>query len=271
MKKNAIVYPSFESAQALYSSYSTIADNVTLRDSLLKHVDSSFLSTFSYDNIREVYNSIILKYYPNESCIKAEFINKILLKGKKHVSIFELPVGNSRADLCKINGNSIAYEIKTDLDNFSRLSKQIRDYQSIFEYVYVICSENKADEITNFISDECGIYTYRITNRQTYHFDLIKKATINRQINSYKQLQLLRKKEFLEYFNSDVSEYKKSCIIESILCNYDSIYINEQFIKILKKRYQEQWAFFKENNINLLEIDYQWFFRNPINPSIIYN
>ena len=63
------------------------------------------------ENIHKIYNRIILNYYPNEICIKSSFIKQILMNGKKHVTIFELPVGSSRADLCKINGESIAYEI----------------------------------------------------------------------------------------------------------------------------------------------------------------
>ena len=59
------------------------------------------------------------------------------MKGKSHVTIFELPVGSSRADLCKINGTSVAYEIKTDLDNFNRLEKQIEDLEDDISYFVV--------------------------------------------------------------------------------------------------------------------------------------
>lgn len=271
MDKKAIVYPSFKSAQALYSNYSTITDNLSLWNHLLKYIDSSFLSALNSENIREIYNKIILKYYPNESCIKAEFLNNILLRGKKHVSIFELPVGSSRVDLCKINGKSFAYEIKSDLDNFTRLSKQLQDYLFIFDYVYVICSENRVYNISDFIPKECGIYTYKITSHGIYHFNLFKKATINTLINSNRQLQLLHKKELLDYFSFDATEYNKNNAIKAILHKYDSIYINKQFKKALKTRYQKQWDFLKTYKDNILEIDYQWFFKNPINPAIIYN
>lgn len=266
-----IIHPSFEAAQALYSVYSTIADNYTLEDALNKYVDSSFLATLDYSNIREIYNQILLEYYPNESCIKAEFINHILLKGKSHVSIFELPVGSSRADLCKINGASIAYEIKTDLDNFSRLSKQINDYLSIFEFVYVICSSKKEHEIMEYIPNECGIYTYRINRRGNYQFELVKKASLSTHINSQKQLSLLRKNEFKNYFNISIENYSKLDSINQILHSYDSTTINNQFKIILKNRYLKQWNFLKDHKEQILEIDYQWFFKNPIAPPLIYN
>lgn len=271
MSKNAIIYPSFKSAQTLCSHYSTITDNVTLWNLLTQYVDSSFLLSCNYNNIREIYNKIILKYYPNELCIKAKFIDNVLLKGTKHVSIFELPVGNSRVDLCKINGTSTAYEIKTDLDNYVRLEKQLQDYLMIFEYVYVVCSENRAKNIAALIPSNCGIYAYHITNRGTYYFNLAKTATANSNINPKKQLHLLHKKEFFEYFNLNTLEYDKGKIIGTILQDYDSQYINEQFKKALKNRYQKQWDFLRTNTDIILEIDYQWFFKNPISPTIIYS
>lgn len=271
MVKNNILSPSYESIQALFSGYSTISNNATLKDLLYKCIDSSFLSRFEYNNIREVYNQMLLKYYPNEACIKAEFINHILLKGKTHIGIFEFPVGRSRADLCKINGISIAYEIKTDLDNLLRLNKQIQDYYSIFDQVYVICSSKKVQGILSQLPDECGVYTYHINRLGNYHFELIRKAVHKNSINSSKQLQLLRKQEFCDFFCIDKVSYSKSKAIELVLRSYDSDYINKQFKKIIKERYAYQWTFFKENCNQILEIDYQWFFKNTINPPIIYS
>lgn len=272
MKNELITYPSFESAQALYASYSTIANNIALQNTLLQHIDSSFLSTVTYKNIREAYNQIILKYYPNESCIKAEFIKQMLSKGKSHVTIFELPVGSSRADLCKINGTSIAYEIKTDLDNFSRLNKQIHDYSLIFEQIYVICSQSRVDEVTALLPNNCGIYAYHITTKGFYRFTLIRKATPNQELlSSLKQLQLLRKNEFLTFFSLNPSLNSRDEIISQIMQENSPADINRQFKKILKLRYQKQWDFFKDNYNQILEIDYQWFFKNTVNPHMIYN
>lgn len=271
MNGSNIIYPSFESAQALFSGYSTISNNASLHKLLFKNIDSSFLSKFADTNTRELFNKILLKYYPNETCIKAEFINHILLKGKTHVGIFELPVGSSRADLCKINGTSIAYEIKTDLDNISRLNKQIKDYRYIFEQVYLICSSKKVVELEKLIPKECGIYTYHINRLGNYSFDLTRKGIHSNTINPKKQLQLLRKQEFCEYFCINRASFLKSVAITQVMKNYVPTAINEKFKIILKKRYLKQWAFLKENHTQILEIDYQWFFKNTINPPIIYS
>ena len=74
-----IVYPTFKDAQQLYAKYSTIENISILYNALYEFIDSSFLSTMIEKNIHEIYNKIILKYYPNEICIKSSFIKQILI------------------------------------------------------------------------------------------------------------------------------------------------------------------------------------------------
>ncbi|MBO5143665.1 MAG: sce7726 family protein, partial [Clostridia bacterium] len=144
---NRVTYPNIKKdMQMLYSKYSTIEAKSILYDNLIKYLDSDFFSSLEFEDIHEIYNRLLTRYYPNEICIKANFVKQILLSGKQHVTIFELPIGTSRTDLCKINGTSIAYEIKTDLDNYTRLPKQIEDYNKVFDQVYVICSEDSVEE-----------------------------------------------------------------------------------------------------------------------------
>lgn len=266
----SVLYPSFKEAQQLYAQYSTLENISTLSNHLKNIIDSSFLSTMTEHNIRAIYNDIILRYYPNEICIKATFIKQILMKGKSHVTIFELPVGSSRADLCKINGISVAYEIKTDLDNFNRLEKQINDYYKIFEEVYIICSESNIDNVISVIPQTCGIYTYKQTKSGRYIFKIFRIAEKNVQIDTTKQLQILRKTEFYQFFKIETDISKKKELIETTKQMYDDEFINRTFKQILKKRFETQWTFLKQNCENIYEIDYQWFYKNQIEPSRVY-
>jgi len=265
-----ILYPTFKDAQLLYASYSTLETDKSLYNSLIDIIDSTFLKTLSPQSVREIYNSIILKYYPNEICIKSNFINKNLLKGKNHVTIFELPIGKSRADLCKVNGISTAYEIKTDLDNLSRLNKQINDYLQIFENVYIICSRKKLSVIEKKILPPCGIYTYTINRQGGISFNLNRHASISQTLNAENQLALLKKDEINKFFLTNNQQYKND-IINYVYTRYTPKYINSQFKKIMKIRYQNQWDFFKCYHKDILEIDYQWFYKNTINPQTIYH
>lgn len=265
-----IVFPSFKDAQQLYSQYSTIQNVSVLYDNLNKAIDSSYLSTMEGDNIHEIYNKIILNYYPSEICIKSCFINQLLMTGKKHVTIFELPIGSSRADLCKINGESIAFEIKTDLDNFSRLQKQIDDYYKIFEKVFIICSEKNIEKILELIPEKCGLYSYKQNRQKNYKFTLVRDASFENDINPLNQLNLIRKKEFFSYFSINNSFQNRSDIIDYIFHTYSSDVINTSFKTILKQRFEKQWMFLKNNQAKIFEIDYQWFYKNQVDPSLIY-
>ena len=267
---NQIVYPTFKDAQQLYAQYSTIQSVSVLYNNLLETIDSSFLSTMANENIHKIYNKIILSYYPNEICIKSSFIKQVLMNGRKHVTIFELPVGSSRADLCKINGESIAYEIKTDLDNFSRLQKQINDYYKIFEKVFIICSETNIDNIVNLIPEKCGIYSYKQNRQKNYKFTLIRDALQENKLDSLNQLNLIRKNELYTHSPLDTSLQKRSDIIDYIVQSYSPETINQIFKTILKHRFEKQWLFLKKNRNEIFEIDYQWFFKNQIEPSRIY-
>lgn len=113
-RKEGELEVSFEEAQRLCSTYLTLSTNQMLYNDLVDIVGEEKLKQYREKSVREIYNDIIMHNYPNENAIKSSFINKVLLRGRSHVSIFELNVGRSRADLCKINGTSIAYEIKTD-------------------------------------------------------------------------------------------------------------------------------------------------------------
>lgn len=267
-----IIYPSQKDVQYLYSKYSTIENINILYRTLVSILDPSFLSTLNYENVHDAYNKVLLRYYPNEICVKSNFINKVLMKERNHITIFELPIGSSRADLCKVNGKSIAYEIKTDLDNYSRLNKQLNDYSEIFDEIYVICSENNLKEISSIIPINCGIFTYVATKRGAYHFSLVRESSENLLINSQKQLQLLRCREYYDYFdlsgctNSDTIPN----VIDYIINKYNSETINNIFKLILKERYKKRWDFLKYYHENIYEIDYQWFFKNQINPDKIY-
>lgn len=267
---NQIVYPTFKDAQQLYAQYSTIQSVSVLYNTLSETIDASYLSTMADENIHKIYNQIILNYYPNEICIKSSFIKQVLMKGKKDVTIFEFPVGSSRADLCKINGESIAYEIKTDLDNFARLQKQIKDYYKIFEKVFIICSEANVDNILKLIPEKCGIYCYRQNRQKHYKFTLIREASSENDINPLDQLKLIRKNEFYTHFTIDSSMQKRSDIINEILQTLSPGIINETFKTIMKLRFEKQWTFLKQNHTDILEIDYQWFYKNQIEPSRIY-
>lgn len=221
----------FESRELFYSFQSSD-----------KEFDSCFLDLFEFDyNFvfgkqpkKKFLYSILKKYYRNDFFVRYSFIKAVLSKSKA-ISFEEFPVSNSRADLVSINGKSIAYEIKSEYDNYDRLEKQIYDYSKCFEYVYVICPKTKVKQIGIHLPDFCGIYAYDGKNK--IRFELIKQANLSPNLSLKCMISSLRKSELLEGFSTD--DYNK--IIEKFSLEK----INNIFKKALKERFKNVWQSLK--------------------------
>jgi hypothetical protein len=231
-------------------SYSWASDDLSLEESF-KNIFGMGYSFFGMNgNVRPVMNELLSVYYHNEAFVKSSFIKKELLKGN-HVAIYELPINESRADLCRINGHSFAYEIKTEFDTLARLGKQLDDYLKAFEYVYVICSSDKAAVVLGLIPDEVGVYSYSVKAKNA-HFKEIKRASMSSSISPLVQFEALSgsAKEGVNKkagFNLMTSEAKEI--------------VNSMFKDDMKKRYFSNWAFLKENIDGIQPLDCQYFFK----------
>lgn len=185
------------------------------------------------------------------------------------MSIFELNVGKSRVDLCKINGTSIAYEIKTDLDTPKRLGQQMNDYFQAFDEVYLICSSKNLNNLLPHLQEECGVYTYYTTKTGRYIFKKHRQAVTSNYISPLAQLSILTKKDLFSFFNCPHLE-TKDAMINFIISHTTNKEINKIFKLCLKNKFHDNWEFIVKNHADILEIDYQWFFKNLLPPKIVY-
>jgi len=259
-----------EVARSLYAAYTT----PTSENSLSRLLDDilEYPAEFEKSGLtaRAFLNDFVLRHYPNEMAIKTSFVDNVLLRqGGTNVSVFEFPVGESRVDICKINGCSAAFEIKTDLDSFKRLEKQLVDYYDVFEYVSVIISENRWQTLLEFVPDYCGIYSYRQHKNGRYKFNLRKSPVKQSVFDSRKQLSIIPKSMLVSEMKIDKSK-SISEVVDYCLSSRNKEEVNRLFKRYLKQRYCKHWEFLKKHRDDILEIDYEWFFRNNLEPSIIY-
>ena len=261
----------FEYAKLLSNHYFTFLSDETIKKNILKTFDDQLPIDMLKNNLssREFINQFLLRYYPNETAIKSTFINQVLFKTNNHVSIFELNVGNSRLDLCKINGISTAFEIKTELDTPARLSQQMKDYFQVFEKVYLICSIHNLKRMMPHIPSKCGIYTYYITKTGKYVFKKVRPAAKSNYISPFAQLSVLTKKDLNAFFECPNLE-TKDAMVNLIIKNSTKKHINKVFKLCLRNKFYYKWNFLVKNSSNILEIDYQWFFKNTLSPEIVY-
>lgn len=155
------------------------------------------LSLSISDMFRKIY-SILVKEYRCEYIYKNELLNRSILKeyGTKHSVVFnEFKVGKSIADLALFNGESKAFEIKSDLDSTFRLSGQISDYTRLFQKCYVVVPESKLDEYVTSIGPNIGIIALKMVNK---HLELIhhREAISNSYIDPKLVMGCLRTKEY---------------------------------------------------------------------------
>jgi len=93
--------------------------------------------------------------YRNEYFYQNTLLNHLLVNAHNADTttvLSQLRIDKSIADFVMINGEARVYEIKSDLDSFSRLESQLKDYFKAFSKVSVLISASARDKVTKLIS-----------------------------------------------------------------------------------------------------------------------
>jgi hypothetical protein len=242
---------------ALARSYNVLDNSTNYIRALNAVLSDTDFAVYSKYELHSLINEILTKSYKGETILKAKLVEMFIRK--EVTSAFEIKVNNSRVDFCKINGDTVSYEIKSSIDNLNKLAKQINDYEKVFEYNYIVVDEMHHQSAQKLIPDQYGVYVFTknklIENR---------RALLNQNLDPIIQLSLFTKRELLQSFKT------LSTHTEIIKEQYSSSEINERFKIMLKKRYLKKWNFLKTNFSRILPIDYQYFFHHNIEPAVIY-
>lgn len=215
-------------------------------------------------------NDLLLNYYPCERVIKYYLIEH-LMHYKDDIVAFEMSVGGSRVDICRINGGLYAYEIKTEYDSYDRLQDQMSDYLKYFEKVYVVVPKRNADLVCAYIPKECGIITYRFSNSNCIVFDYHRKS-IKHKCDIDLCLRNLSSQDLsvLLKISGNQDKQDKQSKINFIIQNMTNTKKELLYKKVLKTKYYDNWMFIVDNFAEILPIDVQSFFSSTMNPSILY-
>lgn len=152
----------------------------------------------TYLELMDVVYRNMTKYYRCEYVFKNEII-KYLIKGykksDKSVVFNEFRVADSIVDLAMFNGESKAFEIKTEFDNTKRLEKQMKAYRLVFDKCFVVVPEEKLSDYIPFIDDSTGIITLSY-NKGRIILVPYRDAVQNYNIDSETLFRCLRTKEY---------------------------------------------------------------------------
>lgn len=222
------------------------------------------------DVIRFLYKSLQKNYrceYIYKNNLTVDIIKNYALKDS--LIINELKVGASKADLVLLNGTVRIYEIKTELDDLSKLSKQLADYQKFADKVYVVTDEKYSKKLLNeYIHTSIGLIAFDAKNK----LNVLKDAKSNSSLFNFETIfKILRKREYLDLvainFGS-IPEIPNTKIFKecySLLSQLDKSDFQKQVLNILKERRLQQPGLLKSNNTpkelkhicNSLDFSYQ--------------
>ncbi|MBR1463617.1 MAG: sce7726 family protein [Prevotella sp.] len=222
-----INYKDFSHLNWLYSTY----------DQYQKGIDSYF------DYLLYLYR-YIARFYRCEYVYKNEIINQLLLKKystKNTIAFNEFRVGNSIVDFAMMNGESKAFEIKTQFDSSRRLSKQLDDYKKVFNKCYIVISSEDLGYYESLVEPTTGIIELYY-DRGRIKLNEYRPAVKNSKFDSGILMGCLRTQEYKDIVLSfdgclpDVSEYEMYDACKARIMQIPSLKLNELFLYEIKKR-----------------------------------
>lgn len=172
-----------EAIAAIARSYNILQSCSELK-ALLRFVNpTESYEVLSKGATHRLINDLLVSHGHGESFIKSKLVDRFA--GKKVTAAFEIRVHNSRADFLTINGNTQSFEIKSQLDNLGKLSRQTRDYERVFEYNNVVVDSCHLEKALLLVPHRYGVIV--VQNRRLFQF---REAELNQYLDPDLQLQL---------------------------------------------------------------------------------
>ncbi len=179
--------------------------------------------------------------------MKDKEIRKILiayLEARQECRIYqEKTIGSAICDIMQVTDRLIGYEIKSDSDNYSRLDRQVRFYDKMFDENYIVVSSKHIKSAEGKVPYYWGIV---YVDEQTVK--IVRAAGQNKKVSRRNQLSLLWKLELKNLLQQNgmpcYPQKGKGFIADKIAEKIDP--------KLLGKQIAEE----------LLRRDYSSFFRN---------
>lgn len=173
-------------------------------------------------------------FVSNEEDLKMEVYKMLLKQDKEAIIIPEYSINNSRADYVSFKKNTIdttIIEIKSSLDNFSRLEKQIKDYYTIANKIYLaidIDLYNKLKKSKIVVPNYIGIFIFDNNKKQKLY--KLNEAIYIKHDNDFQFIKSLSYTDIIEAFNGfkfssklsfdDKKKYMNNFIDKNILNNF---------------------------------------------------
>ncbi len=211
-----------------------------------KVVNGLYEKNLEYSNLDIIHDAyqLLETFYRNEYFYKNTLFNKLLLgvhSLNTTTALTELPVVSAKADFILINGKAVVFEIKTGLDNFERLDRQVTNYYKAFDHVALVTDIKNLNKVSHYpdLPITVGIYLLQENNRLK---TIRKPLRWCKDLNKKAMFRILRKREYedilLEAYHDLPSvppvDYYKGCY--GWFSKLPMEYIYPRFLGNLKNR-----------------------------------
>lgn len=108
----------------------------------------------------EVVYAYLKSNYRCEYIYKNEIARQLLLTNhsdKSATLLREVASERAIADIVIVNGATVAYEIKTELDSFDRLNNQLAAYSKLYDQLYVVTYERAVQTVVQRVPSHVGL------------------------------------------------------------------------------------------------------------------
>ena len=152
----------------------------------------------------------------------------------------EKQMGRSRADVVMIMPSALCgIEIKSDADTYTRLNRQVRDYNQYYDYNYIVVGTSHASHVAEHVPEWWGIITVELEEGRP-DFYLLREPKENPMVDWKKKMSLLWRPELVHIQEmNQLPKYKqksKEFVIEKILLKVEKESLKGQISEELFER-----------------------------------
>lgn len=141
----------------IVKEYNTLNYTPKLLELLLTLYPNENFEDFCKFELHQIINNTIINTYQGEQVLKYALFKHF--ENKKIIAAFEMRVNTSRVDFVTIDDRITSFEIKSSVDNLTKLAKQSADYLLAFEYNVVVIHEKHLNNAIDIIPASFGIWT----------------------------------------------------------------------------------------------------------------
>lgn len=152
----------------------------------------------------------------NDKEIRKILISYLKLRHRELRIYQEKQIGGSICDLMLVTDCLTGFEIKSDLDNYTRIANQVSYYDRYFDYNYIVVGESHRESVASKVPDYWGIMVISNDGISVFRSPAqTKKKSRSAQLSLLWKLEL---KNLLNYFSMPMYAQKDKKYISDCLC-----------------------------------------------------